>query len=249
MQAFRPLVQPTVRALRPIGTATRQHFQTRSFLSLPTSAPQSLAATRTLPYPSSVIFSIISDVAAYQQYLPYCRQSVVTRSSSPAANGKTYPEEAKLRIGLSEELSEEFWSRVYCVPDTIVEAVSGSAETTLLPEQIQHHSARPKDVSQDPTREGKVMSFIQTRWSLRPYHYKPPPASAMRPETAHKNHDETSPEPAQDKTEVSLSIDFQFANPMYAAMGQVAVPKAAEKMIDAFEKRVKAVMEGLESGR
>lgn len=257
MQTMRPILQSSSRNLRPIYNPhlsrsqllrrqqqRQPQQQTRTFLNLPSSTPQSLTATRVLPYPSSVIFSIISDVGSYQHYLPFCQQSLVTKTSAPAADGKTYPEEAKLTIGISGDLSEQFWSRVYCVPDSVVEAVSGSAETTLAPDEITHHSARPKDVSRDPSREGKVMSFVQTRWSLRPYHYKPPPSSALQPETVHMNHKETSTAKAQDMTEVNLAIEFQFANPMYAAIGQVAVPKAAEKMIEAFEKRVKAVMKG-----
>nr|POE63539.1 coenzyme q-binding protein coq10, mitochondrial [Quercus suber] len=249
---MRPIIQSTTRSLRPLYNAPfpqsrllqqqQQQRQTRTFLNFPASTSQSLTASRILPYPSSVIFSIISDVGSYQHYLPFCQQSLVTKTSSPAPNGKTYPEEAKLTIGISGDLSEQFWSRVYCVPDSVVEAVSGSAETTLAPEEIEHHSARSKDTGVDPSREGKVMSFIQTRWSLKPYHYKPPPVSATQPETVHMNHKETSDAAAQDMTEVNLAIEFQFANPMYAAMGQVAVPKAADKMIEAFEKRVKAVM-------
>nr|POE51531.1 coenzyme q-binding protein coq10, mitochondrial [Quercus suber] len=249
MQTIRPVCQSMTRGLRPIYNAhvpqsrlQQQRQQTRTFLNLPSSTPQSLTATRILPYSSSVVFRVISDVGSYQDFLPYCQQSSVTKTSSPAPNGKTYPEEAKLTIGISSDLSEQFWSRVYCVPDSVVEAVSGSAETTLAPEDIKHHSARPKDAAADPTREGKVMSFIQTRWSLRPYHYKPPPASALQPDTVHMNHKETSSVSAQDMTEVNLAIEFQFANPMYAAMGQVAVPKVADKMIEAFEKRVQDIM-------
>ena len=58
------------------------------------------------------------------------------------------------------------------------------------------------------------------------------------------NHHETSPVPGQEKTEVSLSIEYEFANPMYAALSSAAAPRVTEKMIEAFEKRVKAVVEG-----
>lgn len=58
------------------------------------------------------------------------------------------------------------------------------------------------------------------------------------------NHAETSPVPGQEKTEVSLAIEYEFANPMYGALSSAAAPKVAEKMIEAFEKRVKAVVEG-----
>lgn len=60
----------------------------------------------------------------------------------------------------------------------------------------------------------------------------------------HTNHEETSEVAGQEKTEVHLVVQFKFANPIYAALSQAAAPKVAEKMIDAFEKRVKAVVEG-----
>ena len=138
-------------------------------------------------------------------------------------------------------MSEEFWSRVYCVPEKIVEAVSGATETTLPSEDIAHHNSRPAD---DPTRKDTVLTHLLTRWTLRPYPYKPPPASAVHPDTAHKNHDETSSLPGIEKTDVSLAIEFQFASPVYAALAQGAAGKVAEKMIEAFEGRVKAVVEG-----
>jgi coenzyme Q-binding protein COQ10 len=45
-------------------------------------------------------------------------------------------------------------------------------------------------------------------------------------------------------TDVNLVIEYQFANPVYAALSAAAAPKVAEKMIEAFENRVKAVAEG-----
>jgi len=145
-------------------------------------------------------------------------------------------------------VSEQFWSRVYCVPETVVEAVSGRTETSLSAEEIKHHHERPA-ADQDPTRKDTVLSKLSTRWTLRPYHYKPPPPSATHPSTTHKNHDETNPVPGQDRTEVTLQIEFQFANPMYAALSSAAAPRVADKMIEAFEKRVKSVIEGPASVR
>ena len=125
----------------------------------------------------------------------------------------------------------------------VVEAVSGTAETSLDAAEIAHHHSRPAS-DQDSTRRGDVLSHLSTRWTLRPYPYKPPPASAVDPGSAHKNLEETSPVPGLEKTEVHLAIEFKFANPMYAALSQAAAPKVAEKMIEAFEERVKKLVEG-----
>lgn len=236
---------PTAQCLYQSGPSQtlRQRQQCRTFVSNPFQSSQSLTASRTLEYPSKVIYSVIADVGNYSTFLPYCQGSVVTKTSQPAQDGKSYPEEAKLLIGFNGDVSQTFWSRVYCVPHTVVEAVSGDSDTALAPADIAHHSARPP-ADQDPSRNNSVLSTLRTRWTLRHFHYKPPPESATHPETTHKNHDETSDVPGQDRTEVNLNIEFSFANPMYAALSSAAAPKVADKMIEAFEKRVKAVTDG-----
>lgn len=88
------------------------------------------------------------------------------------------------------------------------------------------------------------MAHLLTRWTLKPYPYKPPPTDALHADSTHKNLEGTNPMPGQEKTEVNLAIEFQFSNPLYAALSSAAAPKVAEKMIEAFENRVKAVVEG-----
>ena len=229
------------RSTRPRQSSQPQ--QHRAFVSTPFSGPQTITASRTLAYPQRAIFDVIADVSAYHNYLPYCRESSVTKHSSPASNGVTYPEEGKLTIGFNEGVSEEFWSRVYCVPYEVVEAVSGQTNTTLDAASITHHGERSTDPT-DRTRGEAVLTHLLTRWTLRPFMYKPPPVGATHPAGTHKNHDETNPIPSREKTDVSLLIEYQFANPVYAALSQAAAPKVAEKMIEAFEKRVREVCEG-----
>lgn len=124
-----------------------------------------------------------------------------------------------------------------------MEAVSGKTLSTLSGEDIAHHNARPP-ADQDPTQDTRVMAHLLTRWMLKPYPYKSPPHDALHASSTHKNLEGTNPLPAQEKTEVNLAIEFQFSNPLYAAISGAAAPKVADKMIEAFEKRVKAVVEG-----
>lgn len=207
-----------------------QHQQRRTFFPNPfASEKQTLTASRTLPYRASTIYATISDVASYSNFLPYCQSSTVTKTSNPAAaNNTAYPEEAKLSIGFNSDVSEEFWSRVYCVPDKVVEAVSGLTDTSLTPQEIEHHNPRPAAAS-DPTRNQSVLTHLATKWVLRSYPYKP---------------GEETGESVKHVTDVNLVIEYQFANPVYAALSAAAAPKVAEKMIEAFENRVKAVAEG-----
>ncbi|KAK4499849.1 hypothetical protein PRZ48_008035 [Zasmidium cellare] len=244
---------PTCRAACLTNTFTRpttnkRQQQHRPFVSGAFTQNQTLTAQRTLRYPSSVIYEIISNVASYSQFVPFCQNSIVTKYSSPASDGKTYPEEAKLVIGFNDSISEEFTSRVYCVPGRVVEAVSGATESTLSGEEVAHHSPRPAR-DQDPSRKDTVMSHLLTRWTLRPYPYKPPPTGAAHPNGVHKNHEETNPVPGQQKTEVNLVIEYQFSNPLYAALSSAAASKVADKMVEAFVNRVEAVMDGPANAR
>ena len=43
--------------------------------------------------------------------------------------------------------------------------------------------------------------------------------------------------------DVSLHVQFAFANPLYAAVGGAVAPKVAGVMVDAFEKRAREVLE------
>jgi len=233
---------PIIPAAIPTQT-TAPVPQRRPFLQNALNADQNLTASRVLRFPSAVIYDIISDVGSYSQFLPYCQSSKVTKTSQPASDGKRYPEEATLVIGFNDTLREAFTSRIYCVPGRIVEATSGEAETALSGDDIRHHNPRP-ELQSDASRVDTIMRKLTTRWTLRPYHYKPPPAAAVHVDSTHKNHEETSGVPAQQWTEVHLTVNFQFRNPMYSVITSAAAPKVAEKMITAFEDRVRAVMQG-----
>jgi len=126
-----------------------------------------------------------------------------------------------------------------------VEAVAGNTETTLTPDEIRHHNPRPrKEEDGDQTRSPQILSHLLTRWTLRPYRYKAPPVNVTSPTSSHKNHEGTREISGHERTEVNLAIEFQFANPMYAALSSAAAPMVAEKMIEAFERRVKNIVEG-----
>jgi coenzyme Q-binding protein COQ10 len=41
-----------------------------------------------------------------------------------------------------------------------------------------------------------------------------------------------------------LTLDFQFSNPIYAAVSKAVAPKVAGKMIEAFEVRARRLLDG-----
>jgi len=233
---------PKLPARPPLPLPLAQKNPTRQFLSTPLNPErQSLKASRTLSYPASKIFSIISDINSYSTFLPYCSSSTVTSWSSAAKpNNKKYPQEAELQIGWAG-YSETFRSKVFCVPDTIVEAVCGDAQTTIPHDDLSHYSSdalEPQSTDKATERNGgnALFSSLLTTWTLREFPYKPAPEG--QPGPLQGSHE--APSIAQ--TEVDLSIQVQFASPIYAAMSKAAAPKVAGVLIEAFVKRAREVL-------
>ncbi|KAI9742354.1 MAG: hypothetical protein M1818_003887 [Claussenomyces sp. TS43310] len=224
--------------LRSLYAAPIRSFQptraplARTFIALPGTDATTLTETRILPYKSSSLYTLIADVDNYSKFLPYCQASTVTKWSSPDADGKKWPAEADLKVGWGG-YEETFTSRLFCLPDQIVEALGGEARPTLSKKQVPHHAA----ALDTPGEANRVFQSLSTRWTVRPFHYKPPPTSgqAQGDKTYH---------PARDHTEVHLTIDFQFSNPIYAALSKAVAPKVAGVMIEAFERRARTLLGG-----
>lgn len=230
-QTLRPLLRAKLHHPNPHKLAPLQ--ARRTFLPNPFSSqnpldyisaaykkPQTLTAMRTLPYASHPIYAIISDVPSYSSFLPYCQSSSVTRWSAPDAKyQRKWPSEAKLVVGF-KGFTEEFTSRIFCVPGSIVESVGGGAKTGLEEASIRHHlgdTGAGAGGRQDGDAASGLLTHLQSRWTLEPL--------------------------AEDKTEVSLTLEFAFANPMYTTLSAGAAPKVAESMIRAFEERVRTLLD------
>lgn len=233
------LLQPSACLANTTCRTSAPLQQRRNFLPNPlASGLQTVTASRTLQYPTRVIYDVISTVSSYSAFIPYCHSSEVTKSSKPANNGaSSYPQEAKFTIGLSGNMSKDFWFRVYLQPETVVEALASKINTSLRPDQIRYDSSHP-EVVQNSTRKTDLLMHLAVRWTLRSFPYKLPPYSATSSQTTHKNLDETLPITGQEMTQVNLTIEYQFVNPMYRALSAAAAPKVVEKMIGAFEDRV-----------
>jgi coenzyme Q-binding protein COQ10 len=52
----------------------------------------------------------------------------------------------------------------------------------------------------------------------------------------------------EEGTDVSLHVEFQFVNPIYAMVSQAVVPKISAMMIEAFEKRANEVLKARNAG-
>ncbi|KFY32587.1 hypothetical protein V493_00056 [Pseudogymnoascus sp. VKM F-4281 (FW-2241)] len=191
----------------------------RSFLSLPGSELIKLKETRILPYESSSLYTLIADVDRYSSFIPYCQESRVTKWSEPDTKGKRWPEQADLKVGWGG-FEETFTSRLNCVPDTIVEALGGDAVPAISKQQSLGRLSR----SESPAIPipNNIFKRLSTRWTVRSL-------------SGHST-------PGVVRTEVNLSLEFQFANPIYGSLSKAVAPKVAEVMIEAFEKRAKLLL-------
>lgn len=235
----------------------------RGFLSS-ASTPQTLTATSILPYPAAALYALIADIPAYPTFVPYCTTASTIAFSAPdPLLGKRWPRIADLRVGWGP-YDERFRSRVYCLPNTILESVAGEARCSISAKELPHYhnecevergadvggkklhadknESQHDDALAGSTAEGtntSIFTSLLSRWTLREFPFKPPPRDGSPPP---QEEGLASSEPSRQRTEVGLVIEVQFANPVYAALSQAAGPKVAGIMIEAFEKRAREVL-------
>ncbi|CAO2648790.1 Nn.00g097390.m01.CDS01 [Neocucurbitaria sp. VM-36] len=217
-KTLRPLLRSSTRAVQPNNQ--RRTFLPNPFASSSTSqaAPQILTASRTLPYPSAPVYSIIADVPSYYTFLPYCQRSDITKWSAPDRTyARRWPSEGVLTSGFGN-ITESFASRVYCVPGRYVESVGGATETSLKREDIAHHLEGSEAAGSGRGGSNGLLTHLRSKWTIE--------------------------EVGKDRTSVELAVEFAFANPLYAALSGGVADKVAEFMVKAFEKRVQELMEG-----
>ncbi|KAL4996189.1 dehydrase and lipid transport-domain-containing protein [Aspergillus recurvatus] len=178
-----------------------------------------LTAFRTLPYPPSPLFNVISSVESYAEFLPFLTVSTVT-ARDPETR---YPTQAYLTVGYGP-LSETFTSKVDCDRDKwVVEARSGER---FVQEQRDSNNRASSGLGAlagfagFPGADEGIFEYLSTRWEL-----VPEPAS----------------EGKEAKTTVKLEIRFEFKSQMYASMMSAVEGQMAGIMIEAFEKRIREV--------
>lgn len=129
-------------------------------------------------------------------------------------------------MGWGALIDERFTSRVHCVPDRIVEAVSGRARCGIPREELGHYSlgrgrvegsGEDGGTDKEGEDEGGIFERMRTRWELK----------ELATGTG---------------TQVRLEVDVCFASQVYAALSQAAGPRVAEIMVGAFEKRAREIL-------
>lgn len=128
----------------------------------------------------------------------------------------------------------------------MLEAVAGEARSTIKREELPHYYEGGEEEAGSEEGNNPLFSSLLTRWTLREFPFKPPPAEG----TGRKVHDSGREEKSAPRTEVDLVIEVRFASAVYAALSQAVAPKVAGMMVGAFEERAREVLgEGKAEGR
>ncbi|KAI1199534.1 hypothetical protein F5X97DRAFT_117461 [Nemania serpens] len=223
-----------------------QHTHTRPFLTSILAPPQTVTASRRLPHAPAALYALIADIDSYSAFVPYCSASRVTAWTAAAADPvfrRRWPARADLTAGWGG-LEQTYTSRVFCVPGSVVEALSGEgARSGIPPDVLARHGLRDDDDAGDgggggdggPSSastaaggsaggEGEgVFKTLVTRWTVTPV------AGSQNQTT-------------QQWSDVDLNIRFQFANPLYAAVSSAVADKVAPVMIEAFVERARKLL-------
>lgn len=187
--------------------------------------------TPTTTIPPNTTTNTTNHNAPQQGTAPGAAATAAATATAAPPPGTRHPALADLTVGWGP-FTQTYTSRVYCVPGSVVEAVSGSAATSIPADVLRsvgyppHSPKRGVGEGEGEKMEGIFESLV-TRWTVKP---------VARPTAAAAGGGEWS--------EVVLSVTFRFANPALGfAVGQLADEKADE-MVEAFEGRARKLYGG-----
>lgn len=149
-------------------------------------------------------------------------------------------------------MDEVFRSKVYCVPNRLLEAVVGVGVRTTIPRgELPHyyyHGESPKrgvEENDGLVREGDretagsgLIRSLRARWTFQ-QRMNGREAAELRDFSKHSLEEGQ----AEVSTAVGLDVEVQFGgNPLYAVLAEGILDQVTRVMIDAFEKRAKEVL-------
>jgi len=148
----------TLSIVQPLSLITRT--LTRTLFSLPKvpsfSPSESEAETydeqKVLPYRPSELYAIVSDIASYPRFIPFCTNSRIDLSAQRKAMREKTVLNAELTVGFLD-VKESYESVVTCIPFKSVEATASSStplfKTLTTAWRFQSRSQSPTFKSED----------------------------------------------------------------------------------------------------
>ena len=101
-------------------------------------------------------------------------------------------------------------------------------------EHVKHHTEASGLSSRS---NDSPLKLLRSRWEFRAYPHKTGPEDGKHPQETSMAHTK-----AIEQTDVSLRIEYKFNNAMYDMLSQAVAGKAADMMVEAFEKRAREVL-------
>lgn len=223
-----------------------------SFLSSPSDEPQTYHERKLFPYviavhmtaqPSHILpspryrpsqlYNVVSDVASYPKFIPYCTNTrILHRSQGPPGSVVKMDAEMTARFMAFEA---SYTSHVTCKPYEFVQVCHVWLARILNPHQCIQAVA---------SSSSPIFKSLTTTWRFQPASPGSPHASnatalsnPVQPIGTPTSSSDGSLPPDQGPTLVSLDLSFQFAHAAYAGASQLFFGQVSNMMISAFEKR------------
>ncbi|KAJ1309209.1 hypothetical protein OPQ81_004878 [Rhizoctonia solani] len=162
-----------------------------------------------LPYTQRQLYNLVADVNLYHFFLPFCTNSRVLTPTPPGGfkSDEPYEVEAELEVGFMG-MKESYVSLVRCHPWEMVQAVATSSTP--------------------------LFKHLETTWSFQPASASSPhPTNTASPPSS----TDTEAGPNKGPTLLSIDLDYQFINPLHAAVSKAAFERVSGMMVQAFERR------------
>lgn len=178
-----------------------------------THSRRSYRERRLVGYEPAQLLGVVSDVARYREFVPWCRSSRVLRASS---DGREM--EAELEVGF-QALSETYVSRVRLGGPLLQAEEDGAAPaatttpTTPTPTPTPPTSPTPPlAVVEATTSRSLLFEHLASTWTLRP-----------------------GPQPGT--TWLAFAVEFGFASPAHRHVADLFFDQVVRRMVAAFEGR------------
>jgi len=118
------------------------------------SKPEIYNEQKLFPYRARELYAIVSDVASYPQFIPFCLDSKIDLSAHRKAMQQKTVVDAELTVGFLD-IKESYVSVVTAIPFKSVEATASSStplfRTLSTTWRFQSHSKLPTSKSEDDT--------------------------------------------------------------------------------------------------
>lgn len=224
LSSFPLLLRPHnhLHLLRPCSTSPQSiHYNHRRTFLLSASPPLHLSASLILPYARGPLFALIADIPSYPSFLPYLNAARVTEESEEDTSPNR-SEHLPPSTTLPLDRRRRRWPRAADLH------VAWRGYECVFRSRVECKPERSVEAVSAGEDGGNVFEELRTKWTLT---------------------DVLAAEGAGPRTEIRLAIDARFRSALLGTLSQAAAPRVAGLVVDAFERRAREVLGGMDATR